>query len=67
MRTRTAAAVALVAAAALVLAGCSGGTDEGQAGGDRTVTFMGWGSPQEVAVFKDMIAQYEAKYPGVKV
>jgi len=65
MRTRT-AAVALVAATALVLAGCSGG-GSGEQSGDRTVTFMGWGSPQEVDVFKDMIAQYEAKYPGVKV
>ncbi|GAA1144916.1 MULTISPECIES: sugar ABC transporter substrate-binding protein [Microbacterium] len=65
MRTRT-AAVALVAATALVLAGCSGG-GSGEQSGDRTVTFMGWGSPQEVDVFKDMIAQYEKKYPGVKV
>lgn len=65
MRTRT-AAVALVAATTLVLAGCSGGGSAEQSG-DRTVTFMGWGSPQEVDVFKEMIAQYEAKYPGVKV
>ena len=66
MRTRT-AAVALVAATALVLAGCSGGgSGQGQSG-DRTITFMGWGSPQEVSVFKDLIGQYEKKYPGVKV
>lgn len=63
MRSRL-APVAFVAAAALALTGCSGA----QSGsGDRTITFMGWGSPQEVAVFEDMIAQYEEAYPGVKV
>jgi len=65
MRTRT-AAVALIAAATLVLAGCSGGGSGGQPG-DHKITFMGWGSPQEVSVFKDLIKQYEKKYPGVKV
>ncbi|WP_217178738.1 sugar ABC transporter substrate-binding protein [Streptomyces sp. AC495_CC817] len=65
MRTRT-AAVALVAATALVLAGCSGGGSGGQSG-DHKITFMGWGSPQEVSVFKDLIAQYEEAYPGVEV
>ncbi|MDR6868173.1 multiple sugar transport system substrate-binding protein [Microbacterium resistens] len=64
MRTRT-AAVALVAATALVLSGCAGGSSD--AGGDRTITFMGWGSPQEVDVFKDMIGQFEDENPGVKV
>ena len=57
------AAVALLAAAALVLSGCSAA----QSSGDKTITFMGWGSPEEVAVFKDMISQYEDKYPDVKV
>jgi multiple sugar transport system substrate-binding protein len=28
---------------------------------------MGWGSDTEIAVFNDMIAQYEDKYPGVTV
>lgn len=63
MRSRR-ALVAVVAAAALALTGCSG---DQSASGDRTITFMGWGSPQEVAVFEDMIAQYEEAYPGVKV
>ncbi|MDR3167308.1 MAG: extracellular solute-binding protein, partial [Treponema sp.] len=35
--------------------------------GQANISFMGWGSPQEVAVFKAMIAQFEAKYPGTKV
>ncbi|MBZ6372745.1 MAG: sugar ABC transporter substrate-binding protein [Microbacterium hominis] len=58
------AAVALLAFAALLLSSCSAGpTDDG----DRSITFMGWGSPEEVAVFEDMIAQYEEEYPGVTV
>ena len=60
---KRAAAVRPVAAAALVLSGCSGA----QQSGDKTITFMGWGSPEEIAVFKDMIAQYEDKYPDVTV
>lgn len=58
------AAVALVGAAALVLTGCNAGPADS---GDRTITFMGWGSPEEVAVFEDMIDQYEEAYPGVTV
>jgi multiple sugar transport system substrate-binding protein len=57
------AAVALLAAAALVLSGCSAA----QSSGDKTITFMGWGSPEEIAVFEDMISQYEDKYPDVTV
>lgn len=58
------AAVALVGAAALVLAGCNAGPTDS---GERTVTFMGWGSPEEIAVFEEMIDQYEDAYPGVEV
>lgn len=58
------ATIAVAAAAALVLAGCTSAETGNE---DRTITFMGWGSPQEVAVFKDMIGQFEDKYPGVKV
>lgn len=60
------------AAVALVLTGCAGdqpdpspSADPGP--GDRTITFMGWGSPQEVAAFEAMIAQFEDAYPGVTV
>jgi len=45
-----------------VVAAC-GESDDGQV----TITFMGWGSPQEVSVFEAMIAQFEDKYPDVKV
>jgi multiple sugar transport system substrate-binding protein len=58
------AAVAVFAAAALVLSGCSAAQSES---GEHTITFMGWGSDTEIAVFNDMIAQYEEKYPDVKV
>lgn len=58
------AAVAVFAAAALVLSGCSPAQSES---GEHTITFMGWGSDTEIAVFNDMIAQYEEKYPNVKV
>lgn len=58
------AAVAVFAAAALVLSGCSAAQTES---GENTITFMGWGSDTEIAVFNDMIAQYEDKYPNVKV
>src|SRR5690348_6293580 len=62
---RRSAVVALAAAVALVLSGCSAA---GQSGDEsKTITFMGWGSPEEIAVFKDMISQYEDKYPDVTV
>jgi len=32
-----------------------------------TISFMGWGTPQEVDTFNAMIAQFETKYPNVKV
>ncbi|MCW5952235.1 MAG: sugar ABC transporter substrate-binding protein [Propionibacteriaceae bacterium] len=78
--TRLAAALAATAALALV-GGCgSGGTStpppspDGSTSGTPsapaeggTITFMGWGSPQEVSVFEQLIAKYEAAYPGMKV
>lgn len=63
-RHSTLIAVGAIASLAL-LSGCGGGGQP--SGGKDTVTFMGWGSPQEVAVFKDMIGQFEKKYPDVKV
>ena len=57
-------AVALVGVAAVVLSGCSAA----QSGsGDRTITFMGWGSDEEIATFQTMIDQYEEQYPDVTV
>ena len=31
------------------------------------ITFMGWGTDAEIATFKEMLAQYETKYPDVEV
>jgi multiple sugar transport system substrate-binding protein len=56
-------AVALVGVAAVVLSGCTAQSGSG----DRTISFMGWGSDEEIATFKTMIAQYEQKYPDVHV
>ncbi|MFT4030007.1 MAG: sugar ABC transporter substrate-binding protein [Protaetiibacter sp.] len=56
-------ALAVVAVAALAMTGCSAQTESG----DHTITFMGWGSDEEIATFKTMIGQYEEKYPDVTV
>lgn len=81
MRKPTRLAATLAAAVALALVGgcgsggattpppgpegSSSGTPSAPTGG--TITFMGWGSPQEVSVFEQLIAKYEAAYPGMKV
>lgn len=57
------AAVALIASAALMLSGCSAA----QSSGEKTITFMGWGSPEEISTFETIISQYEDKYPDVNV
>lgn len=64
MLNRTITAVALMGVAAVVLSGCSGAAP---ADGDRTITFMGWGSDEEIQTFRTMIGQYEDKYPDVTV
>lgn len=39
-----------------------------QSGSEKTkITFMGWGTDKEIATFKTMIGQFEAKYPEVQV
>lgn len=76
MRARRRLALASTVTLSLALiAGCSGapspsspGADPGTSPGEKSeITFMGWGSPQEVEVFQTMIDQYEEKYPDVKV
>lgn len=70
MRSRTAAVVTSLAALALV-AGCATGdgaaSPEPGAAEDAKITFMGWGTPQEVDVFNTMIEQFEAGHPGTTV
>jgi ABC-type glycerol-3-phosphate transport system substrate-binding protein len=64
-RRSTIVTIAAVASA-LALAGCSSGGGGGESG-DATITFLGWGSPQEVEVFENLIGQFEDKYPDVTV
>ena len=45
----------------------SAGETSSDDGGEQTITFMGWGTPQEVSVFETMIAQFEEQYPDIKV
>ncbi len=44
-----------------------GGSTGETSSGSETITFMGWGSPQEVATFEEMISQFEDTYPDVTV
>ena len=57
------------AGAAVWLASCGGGGGSGSKGNARkgTVTFTTWGSPQELAAFKTIIAAFEKDNPGAKV
>lgn len=67
MHSRSAAVVTSLAALALA-AGCSsGGGTTSSDPGNAEITFMGWGSPQEVEVFDAMIDQFEAANPGTTV
>src|SRR5690606_4457773 len=59
-----AAAVAIAASAALVMSGCTSAPADS---GKQTITFMGWGSDEEIATFKTKIDQYEDAYPDVTV
>lgn len=56
--------VASSIAAVLALGACSSG---GDAPADNKVTFMGWGTPQEVEIFTDLIGQFEEKYSDIEV
>lgn len=59
---------AVLAAGALALAGCAGGTPEGDAGGDVTLTF--WHNSTTGAgkqYWEDTAAAFEAANPGVKI
>ncbi|CAN5537687.1 sugar ABC transporter substrate-binding protein [soil metagenome] len=64
MRRRSTLISIAAVASVVALAGCTSGG--GESGGD-SITFLGWGSPQEVEVFENLISQYEEKYPDVTV
>lgn len=63
-------AASLAAVALALVTGCSDASEpatDKPAGEKSEITFMGWGSPQEVEVFETMIAQYEDRFPDVTV
>lgn len=66
-RRKSITAASAVVVSLGLLAGCSGGGGDATGDGKSEITFMGWGSPQEVEVFETMIAQYEERYPDVTV
>ncbi|MGC4941962.1 extracellular solute-binding protein [Kribbella sp. DT2] len=64
MRTTTRKALAVAAATTLLLAGCGGGGGDDQAAdGTITLTVKTFGQ----FGYDDLVAQYEASHPGVKV
>jgi multiple sugar transport system substrate-binding protein len=78
-RTRTAGAVALIAAASMLLGACGGdggGTGNTGATGTykapasdvkATLTIANWGNPGDEEVYEAAIARFNEKYPNVKV
>lgn len=60
---------ALAIAALVMLAGCRG---HGRAPrpsvpGQVVITFVGWGAPEERAVFEDALADFEREHPSIRV
>lgn len=61
--TRTMAGLATAALAATALVGCSSPSD----GGTTTISFWTHTHPPMIAVYEDLIKQYEAANPGIKI
>ncbi len=55
-------ALFVVLIAALVLAGCGG-----QAKGPVTISFMAWGAPEELAVWQQIVNDFQAANPNINV
>ncbi|MDJ1114284.1 ABC transporter substrate-binding protein [Microbacterium dauci] len=67
---RTAAGVAVAASAALVLAGCSGGTEPaGEFDPEEKVSidFAFWGNDDRATRYNDLIAAFNEEYPNITV
>jgi multiple sugar transport system substrate-binding protein len=68
---RTLLASAGAVSLSALLASCAGFTGQGGStnskGGTKTLTFTTWGSDQEQAAYKKLIAQFESQNTGVKV
>jgi multiple sugar transport system substrate-binding protein len=67
--TRCGAALAVAAVALAAVTGCTRHDAErrAQAEGRTTITFVGWGAPEERQVLLEVIAAYEQKHPLVYV
>ena len=62
----------VIVIASLMLAACGGGakpaTTESPSGGKPTeITFSMWGAPEELTVWKQIVADFEAANPNIKV
>ncbi|MGB4135792.1 MAG: sugar ABC transporter substrate-binding protein [Microbacterium sp.] len=59
----------LVAASAMVLAGCSGpsGSDSEGDGGDVTLEFAQWWQPEANGQLEKLVEQFESENPGIKI
>jgi multiple sugar transport system substrate-binding protein len=66
MKRPIAAALGVTAAISMVLAGCSGGDDEGSSSGPQTLTLAGW-SFATTPEFKTLADGYHAAHPDVTV
>ncbi|SCL21583.1 carbohydrate ABC transporter substrate-binding protein, CUT1 family [Micromonospora pallida] len=63
---RTPRLLAALAAATLVLGGCSVGGDDDASSGDTTVTFRLW-DDQVAKAYEESFAEFEKRNPGIKV
>ena len=56
------------AAVVMMLAGCRGHREPPpSAAGQVVITFVGWGAPEERAVFREVLADFEREHPSVRV
>lgn len=52
----------------LLLSACGGAKPAGTGGTEPvTITFSAWGAPEELAVWKQIVSDFEAANPGIKV
>jgi multiple sugar transport system substrate-binding protein len=51
----------------VLLAACGGKTAAPASGEPVAITFSAWGAPEELAVWKQIVSDFEAANPGIKV
>lgn len=64
---KLATAVTAVTALSIGLGACSGGGANGSSGGQQTVVWSTWGTPQELTRFKEFDTQFMKDHPNIKV